>query len=129
MVTLEKLLVDTRALTSAQLVVAQRDATVRHKRIAASIIDLGMLDERRFAEWVAKVTELPIVDPLPGGAVEQLHHRVSPQLAREYQVVPVAIERDALTVAMMNPLDQASLELLRHATGLRIRPVIALYSA
>ena len=129
MATLEQLLADTRLLTPAQLSAAQRDANVRHKRLAATIIDLGMLDERRFGEWMAKVTQVPLVDPLPAGAVEQLQHRISPQLAREYQVVPLAIDRDTLTIATMNPLDQASLEVLRHATGLRIRPVIGLYGA
>ena len=129
MATLEQLLVDTRFLTTAQLATAQRDANVRHKRLAAAIVDLGLADERRFAEWLAKVTDLPIVDPLPSGAIEQLQHRISPQLAREYQVVPLAIERDALTVATMNPLDHAALEILRHATGLHIRAVIAVYGA
>lgn len=129
MATLEQLLIDTRVLTTAQVASAQRDANVRHKRIAAAIVDLGLIEERRFAEWMAKVTELPIVDPLPAGAIEQLQHRISPQLAREYQVVPLAIERDALTVATMNPLDQPALEVIRHATGLRIRAVIGMYGA
>jgi len=129
MATLEQLLVDTRLLTTAQVAKAQRDANVRHKRLAAAVVDLGLIDERRFAEWMARVTDLPIVDPLPGGAIEQLHHRISPQLAREYQVVPLAIERDALTVATMNPLDQSAIEILRHATGLHIRAVVATYGA
>src|SRR3954452_21778418 len=120
MATLEQLPVDTRLLTPAQLAAAQRDANVRHKRLAAALIDLGLIAERRLAEWMAKVTDLPIVDPLPGGAIAQLQHRISPQIAREYQVVPLAIERDALTVATMNPLDQNALEILRHATGLHI---------
>ena len=129
MATLEQLLVDTRVLTSAQLAAAQRDANVRHKRLAAAVVDLGLIDERRFAEWIAKVAELPIVDPLPSGAIAQLQHRISPQLAREYLVVPLAIERDSLTVAMINPLDQAAIEILRHATGMRIRAVVAMYGA
>jgi len=129
MSTLEQLLVETRLLTTAQLDTAQRDANVRHKRLAAAIIDLGLIDERRFAEWLAKVTELPIVDPLPSGAIAQLQHRISPQLAREYQVVPLAIERDSLTVATLNPLDQSALEIIRHATGLHIRAVISMYGA
>ena len=126
---LEQLLVDTRLLTTAQVAKAQRDANVRHKRLAAALIDLGLIDEQRFAQWMARVTELPIVDPLPNGAIEQLQHQISPQIAREYQVVPLAIDRDALTVATMNPLDQSGLEILRHATGLHIRAVIATYGA
>ena len=129
MPTLEQLLIDTRVLSPAQVSSAQRDANIRHKRLAATIVDLGMIDERRFAEWMSKITELPLVDPLPGGAIDQLYHRIAPQLAREYQVVPVAIELDTLTVATMNPLDSAALEILRHATGMRIRPVVAVYTA
>ena len=129
MATLEQLLIDTRVLSSAQITTAQRDANIRHKRLAATLIDLGMIHERRFAEWIARVTELPILDPIPHTVVAQLQNRISPQIAREYQVVPVAIDRDTLTIATMNPLDHGALELLRHSTGMRIQPIVALYSA
>jgi hypothetical protein len=129
MATLEQLLVQTRALSPTQLAVAQRDATMRKKRLAAVIVDLGLVDERRFAEWIAKVTQLPIVDPIPAGAVAQLQHRIAPAVARDFQILPVAIERDSITIAMMNPLDQACLDAVRTSTGLSVRPVIALYSA
>ena len=129
MATLEQLLIDTRVLSSAQITTAQRDANIRHKRLAATLVDLGMIHERRFAEWIARVTELPILDPIPHTVVAQLQNRISPQIAREYQVVPVAIDKDMLTVATMNPLDHGALELLRHATGMRVQPVVALYSA
>ncbi len=129
MATLEQLLVQTRVLSPTQVAVAQRDAAMRNKRLAAAVVDLGLVDERRFAEWIAKVTQLPIVDPIPAGAVAQLQHRIAPAVARDFQIVPVAIERDSITIAMMNPLDQACLDAVRTMTGLSVRPVIALYSA
>ncbi|MGZ7032438.1 MAG: GspE/PulE/PilB domain-containing protein, partial [Thermoanaerobaculia bacterium] len=108
---------------------AQRDAAMRNKRLAAAIVDLGLMNERRFAEWIAKATQISLVDPLPAGAVAQLQHRIPPQIARDYQIVPVAIDRDSITIAMMNPLDQACLDLVRKTTGMSVRPVIGLYSA
>jgi hypothetical protein len=129
MATLEQLLVQTRVLSPTQLAIAQRDAAMRKKRLAATIVDLGLVPERGFAEWIAKMTQLPIVDPLPAAAVAQLQHRITPVIARDYQIVPVAIERDSITIAMMNPLDQACLDAVRNTTGMNVRPVIALYSA
>lgn len=127
--TLEQLLVQTHALSQAQLAVAQRDAAMRNKRLAAAIVDLGLMDERRFAEWIAKATQITLVDPLPAGAVAQLQHRIAPEIARDYQVVPVAIDRDAITIAMMNPLDQPCIDAVRRTTGMSVRPVIGIYSA
>lgn len=127
MPTLEELLVQTRVLSPSQLAVAQRDAQMRHKRLAQTIIDLGMMDDRRFAQWMARVTGLPLVEPLPEDAVYQLEHRLPRAIAREYQVVPVSLSKDTITVATINPLDGDCLEVLRTTTGLNIRAVVAVY--
>jgi hypothetical protein len=125
---LEQMLVQTRVLSATQVEDAKRDADMRSKRFAASIIDLGFIEERRFAEWIARVTQLPIVDPLPDLVIDQLQYRIPPDLARDYQVLPVASDGDGLTIAMVDPLDTGCIEVLRKSTGAHIHPVVAVYS-
>ena len=125
--TLEQLLVQTSLISPVQLAVAQRDAQLRRRRLAPTLIDLGLVDEKRFAEWMSGVTHLPVVDPLPEADVMSLQRRLPRALAREYEVVPVKLAGDELTVATINPLESAALNVLHTTTGLRIRPVIARY--
>lgn len=125
--TLEHLLVETRTLSPMQIAVAQRDAEVRRKRLAPTLIDLGLMNEARFAEWMAKTTSFPLVDPLPSERAAGLASRVPAALAREYEVVPVEIDADELIVATIDPLDRRALDALHIATGMKIRPVVARY--
>ena len=125
MATLEELLVSTRLLSSVQVAVAQRDAEVSHKRLAATILDLGLVDEIRFAEWMSKASGSPLVHPIADDAVQGLERRVPRGIAREFEFVPVEMRADELTVATVNPLDTTALEILRTATRLRVRPVVA----
>lgn len=124
---LEELLLQTRALTPEQLERAKSDAKRTRKRLAQTIIDLGLVDDRRFAQWMAHVSDTPLVDPLPAGAVHALEGRIPRGIAREYEVAPVAIEGDVLTVATINPLDESCASILRTTTGMNVRFVTARY--
>jgi len=126
--TLEELIVQTGLVSPTQLAVAQRDAAYRHRRLAPTLIDLGLIDEKRFAEWMAQTTRIPILHSIPSEVVHALERRLPRAIAREYEVVPVALSGDELTVATINPLDEGFIEVLRTTTGMRIRPVIAIYS-
>lgn len=127
MPTLEEFLVASRLLSPTQLAVAQRDAEIRHRRLAQTVIELGMVSDRHFAQWMAGATGFPLLDPIPDHAVADLRRRVPRAIAREYEVVPVALEGTDLTVAMVNPLDRDCLAVLATTTGMRVRPAIAMY--
>lgn len=127
MPSLEELLVSTKLISPPQLAVAQRDAEVRRRPLAQTIIDLGFVDDRRFAEWMASVTKLPLVDPLSPDIVHDLDRYLSRAVAREYEVVPVDVDADEMTVAMVNPLDSACLNVLQTTTGLEIHPVVGIH--
>lgn len=129
MQSLEELLIQTRLLSSPQVAVAQRDAHMRHKRLAPTLIDLGLVKERQFADWMAEVTDLPIVEPLPADDVARHERRLPRALARKFEVVPLSIEDGVMTVATIDPLDRSCLEVLRTTTGMEIRPVIAIYGS
>lgn len=126
--TLEDLLVQTRALSAMQIAVAKRDAEMRRRRLAPTLIDLGMMDDARLAQWMSEVTRLPIVHPLPDEAAMGLARRVPRALAREYEVVPIALDGSLLTIATLDVTDNSALQVLQISTGMKIKPVIARHS-
>src|SRR5687768_13682170 len=126
--TLEHHLVASRLLSPVQISVAQRDAEIRRRKLAATLIDLGLVDEERFAAWMTEVTGLRLLHPLPEDAIAALIDRVPAILAREQEALPVGADGDELTVAMINPLDAVAIDRFNSATGMKIRPVVARYS-
>ncbi len=126
---LETLLIRSQFLAPAQLAVAKREATGRHRRLAPMIVELGLVNERQFAEWMSQMTSIPIVDPIPAAAVEPLVRRIPRAIAREYEVLPLKIDPGTLTIGTMNPLDAACIEVLHLTTALNIRSMIGLHSA
>jgi hypothetical protein len=125
--TFEELLVSSEILSPVQLAMAQRDAQMRKRPLAPTLIELGLIDGRRFAEWMSQATKLPLVDPLPVKAVEPLVRRIPRTIAREHEILPLAIDGLVMSIAMVNPLDQAAIDVVRATTAMNIRPVIAVY--
>ena len=122
--TLEDLLVQTHVLSSVQLAVARRDAEVRRRPLASAVVDLGLIDETRFARWTAETSGLRILHPISDEAASALAGRIPAPLARKHGFLPVAVDGDELTVATIDPFDRGALDLLHISTGMKVRPVI-----
>ena len=126
---LETLLIRSQFLTPSQVAQAKAEAATRHRRLASTIVELGMVNERRFAEWMSQMTSIPVVERIPPAVVEPLVGRIPQAIAREFEVVPLSIERGTLAIATMDPLDAACREALRVASAMSIRPLIGLHSS
>jgi hypothetical protein len=118
--TLETLLLRDGILNPEQVVTAVDDARRTHQTLAETVIDLGFVEERRLAEWIAEVSGTQLVDPLPEDVAMQLERRLAPATARLRMVVPVGEESGALYVAMVNPLDEATIQVLKATSGSEI---------
>ncbi len=123
---LEDLLVQTKLISPPQLAVAQRDAEMRRRPLAQTLIDLGFVSDRKFAEWLGGVTKLPVVDPLRFEVVSEFETNMPAAIAREYAAVPLDVNADEMTIATVNPLDTACLDAVHAATGMKIQPVIGI---
>lgn len=127
--TLEDLLLETGVISAPQLSVAQRDAAINQKRLPQTLIDLGFISDQRFAEWMSEVSNVPLVDPLPAEEVEKVERRIPRAIAREYAILPLAIEGNTLIIATINPLDTAALGVVRTTSGMDVRPLVAVYGS
>ncbi len=116
-------------VTSAQLAAAQADAAHTRKRLPETLIDLGFVEERALAQWFAQVSRTPLVDPLPENSATAIQHKISRAIGRELEVIPLRLDRDTLSVAMVNPLDTNAVDILQATTGLKIQPVTGVRSS
>src|SRR5687768_13670956 len=103
---LEELLLRDGIVGRERLDIALEDARRTHKSLAETVIDLGFVEERRFAEWIAGVSGTQLVDPLPEDVPTKLERRLPPATARLRMVAPIGEEPWGLLVAMLNPLDE-----------------------
>lgn len=127
--TLETLLLRDGILDPERLALAVEDARRTYKSLAETVIDLGFVGERRLAEWIAGVSGTRLVDPLPDDVPVKLERRLPPATARLRMVVPIGEESGSLCVAMVNPLDETTLQVLRSTSGSDILPVTGVRSA
>ncbi len=102
--------------------------------LVRAMVDEGV-DETLLAEQLATRLELPLVlldghsSDAERGAQEEAAREVPHSLALAHALVPLAVDRSAaspsLRMAMANPLDQAAIEEVEAASGLKVVPVVA----
>jgi len=86
-------------------------------RFEATITRLGVNAERELAEALAAFVGQPLALPaeFPDAPVAKQH--LSPAFLRQARLVPLAETGGTVTIAMVDPLDEASVRAVAHATG------------
>ncbi|MDO8915448.1 MAG: ATPase, T2SS/T4P/T4SS family [Coriobacteriia bacterium] len=120
---LGKILVKAGVITEAQL-----DETLADSEgltLSQALVQAGVTTETKIAQAVADQMGLTFVDI---GAYEIDAHAatlLAMDLARRYNVLPIAHQDDELVVAMSDPANIFAIDDLRIVTGYEIRPVVA----
>ncbi len=122
---LGEILVEKRVLTPGQLdealVVGKRTNT----RVGNVIVKLGYATEKDIAAALADQYQLPFVILSTATIPTKTVKLIPESVARRYMVVPVSVEADTLSVAMLDPLNVFAVDELRRITGLQIKPVVS----
>jgi len=93
-------------------------------KIVGTLINLGYLDEDTFLEFLAQRSGVPNINIANYEIGNEIIKLVPADLARKHELLPIDKLGRLLTVAMVCPLDQATLEELSEITGLKIKPVL-----
>lgn len=93
--------------------------------IAKVMVDLGLITDKDRVRCTGKVWDIPFADLTERGPSQEALQLLTPQFAKRFKVLPLAIESGHLDVAMGNPLDVFVIDELRMNTGLEIHPFIA----
>jgi len=93
-------------------------------KLVGILINLGYLDEATFLEFLAQHTRVPNINIANYEIRDDIIDLVPAELARKHELLPIDKLGQLLTVAMVCPLDQSTLDQLSQITGLKIKPVL-----
>lgn len=123
------ILVKSGVITDDQVKKALEVQKGTNKRLGEILIDLGLVSEMDVASALSKQLGVPYVTldsgllkPPKGQGLEEL---VPEEFSRQYRVLPLSRNLNALTVACLNPLDIITMDNLNRLTGCEISPVVA----
>ena len=102
------------------------DASNRtENKLPELLIMLGMLTEAQIIKAVGITHQAPYFEKLDGLVDPDAAHLLTEKVCREYLVVPMFRDGSNLMVAMLNPYDIPTMEIISDITGLRVKPVVS----
>ena len=114
-----------RMLTESQLQRAQEQSRRNGAALQKMIIDLGFVTERELVEALGRRLGVGFVDLDHITLDVELTRLVPENLAKRYQVFPVAQQANRLTLAMADPMNVIAVDDIRLVTGFEIETLIA----
>jgi len=120
-----EMLIDAGLITSDQLAEALDVQEHKGGKIVATLIGLGHVSAEAFTSWLARQKGIPSIDLDNYEVPRELIELVPRDLAQRQELFPVDKMGSLLTVAMVCPYDEATIQRLHEATGLRIKPLLS----
>ncbi len=122
---LARILVDRRLVTDDQMQSALEEQARSGRPLAEILVEQQVITAERLLEVVAAQTGMGTVDLDRQTIPPEVLARVPAAMARLHTLVPVAFDRNVLTVALGDPTNLLGLDELRVALGCQIKGVVA----
>jgi len=120
---LGEMLLHIGALTEAQLEAVLSAQSIYGGRLGTNLVEMGLLSEEYLARLLNQKLGVPSVDAESLERVsESLLSLIPQEMARRFKVLPIALDRRRLTLAMADPFDFSAIDELGFFTGLVIVP-------
>lgn len=116
---LERGLIDEEELRTALNLQAES-----REKIGKLLVDLGYVSERDCLAVVSEHLNIPALSPADYPPVPVLDNVLTFRFMKQCKFIPVALENSVLTLAMTDPLDSATLDSVRQATGYQVKPLL-----
>jgi len=125
MARLGELLVRENMITSAQLQQAADEQKRGGGRLGASLVKLGMIDEKALLAFLSKQYHVPSVNLEEVKIDPEVLKLISEEVAVKHQVVPVQRAGASLVIAMADPSNIFAIDDIKFLTGYNIEVVVA----
>lgn len=125
---LGQMLVQRGHLSESQLQIALKRQKTGGRKLGEYLVDEKLADETTVLDLLSEQLGLPSVKLRPGLIDPLVVDHIDKDLAQRHMIIPMFKVEDTLTVAMAEPQALLVVDDLERATGLRVRPVIALAS-
>ncbi len=119
------LLIREKVLNKKQLKTAQTFQQKNEVSMGSAIVSLGYLSEEEVAQTLSREYGYPFIDLDQFEVYPDVLDLISLDVAKKYMVMPIHLNRNSLTLAMMDPTDLEAVEDIKFRTGLSLQPVIA----
>jgi general secretion pathway protein E len=116
---LERGLIDEEELRTALNLQAES-----RERLGKLLVDLGYISERDCLTVVSEHLNIPALSGSDYPPVPVLDNVLTFRFMKQCKFVPVGLENNVLTLAMADPLDNATLDSVRQATGYQLKPML-----
>ena len=123
------LLTSVGLITQEQLQHALDAQKTSHKRLGEVLIAEGIISEQHLIETLEMQLGIDFIDLSKVHIPMELAQILPKSIAKKHNVVPVAINKDELVLAMADPLNFVAVEDVRSATRRRVTPRIATAAA
>ncbi|NLC43543.1 MAG: Flp pilus assembly complex ATPase component TadA [Clostridiales bacterium] len=125
---LGEILMDSGILSPMQLEEALLKQKTTGKKLGELLIDEQIISEQQLVEALEYQLKIPYIDFAIISIHPEVPRLISESLARRHSLIPVEKEGNQLTVAMTDPLNIYAIDDVNIATGLKIKPALALRS-
>lgn len=119
------LLIRDKVLSKTQIKTAQTYQQEHEVSMGSAVVSLGYLSEEEVAQTLSREFGYPFIDLDQFEVYPDVLDLISLDVAKKYVVMPIHLNRNCLTLAMMDPTDLEVIEDIKFRTGLSLQPVIA----
>ena len=120
-----QMLIDAGIMTSEDLERGLKEQKKSGKFICTTLIEMGLLQEDTFLPILARKLNMPLVKIKTLDIKADVISKVPAKFATHYRLIPIALEGNAISLAVTDPLDIHTLDDLKLLLGFEIKPVLA----
>lgn len=121
---LSEIFINSKLITSSQLCRALKEQEAKGGNLSDIIVKLKVVKQRQLSDILNKELGLPLFDLKCFDIDPDSVRIISVEIARRYQIIPLFITGNSLTLAMTDPLNLFSVYGLPEFRGLKINPII-----
>jgi len=121
---LGSLLVENKVITQEQIEKALDRQRKKGGLLGDIIVEMGLASETQVLTALAQQLNIPHLTPDDVIIDPEIIRLVPERMARQRMVIPISLDDNALTVAMVNPFDIIAIDDLRTITNLKINTAI-----
>lgn len=114
------ILIELGLITQNQLDKGLKISKDQNVRLGKALVDLGYITESELLQTLSKQFGIPLMDAGELVVDPTLLHFITPQLAKEYNIIPISHKGDAILLATSDPMNTAIVGRLETQLGKRI---------
>ncbi len=125
---LGEVLLEEEVISPQQLddaLVVQKNNQSRHLQLGQVLLDLGLLTDERLSIVLAKQLAIPFVKLENFEIDPKVINHVPPEISLQFDLMPLALVNNHLVVAMVDPLNQEAVNILRFNAKIPVELVMA----